>query len=507
MDFEERRQQKRRQFIKVVIAEIGMVVSVILIVVVAVLASMGFFVSSNGTIEQNGMIQIHSLPTGASVELDGSVLFSRTNLSRTLIGGEHSLKIYRDGYDTWQKNIKMYSGMLVRLYYPRLFLEGRTSETMLSLGKDLEFYSPSVDYTGILYAEKLSPKWQLINIKGDEAKVAELDLTKVLPGVTDGKFVGKVLSVRWNQNGDQVLAKVAYDNRTEWILVNLRDVARSLNVTKTFGLNFDQIEMIDDAASQLYALENHHLRKITTGDQAISRVLLDNVQSFANEGINVAFVMLRDDNAKKQQAVGVYRDGDKAGTIFTIAEATDKVHVALAKYYDMTYLAFSVNDKMSVYYGTLPAYNENASETDFSGLKSLLQDAKLVVTPDKISVSPQQYYVVAQKDKHFMVVDFEMEELTEYDAESANLFWLDDSMMNAVVGDELKVWDFDHTNQRVLVKDEKLVDDTSEVARVTTLSKNALANYPAVISDNNRWLYYVVYTNNGLSLQREKIRD
>ena len=107
MDFEERERRERRHMIKVVIAEAGMVFAVVAIVAVATLASMGFFVSSNGSIEQSGLAQIHSIPTGASVELDGSTLFSRTNLSRTIPEGEHHLKMTRANYDSWENTIKM----------------------------------------------------------------------------------------------------------------------------------------------------------------------------------------------------------------------------------------------------------------------------------------------------------------------------------------------------------------------------------------------------------------
>ena len=175
MDFEEREKQRRRQMIKVIIAEIGMTISVIAIAVVATLAAMGFFVTGNGKIEQSGLIQIHSMPTGATVEIDGNTVFSRTNLSRSLTPGEHSLKLSRDGYDSWQKTIKMSSGMLLRLYYPRLFLLERKPEVALRLEKGLEFYLPSNDQAYILYAPADSFKWNLINIRDDDPKVTQLD--------------------------------------------------------------------------------------------------------------------------------------------------------------------------------------------------------------------------------------------------------------------------------------------------------------------------------------------
>ena len=100
MDFAEREQQKKRNLVRVILAEVAMVLAVIFIVVITLLITMGFFVTSDGRIEQTGLIQIHSIPTGASVTIDGETIFSRTNLSRSLTAGEHHLKLSRDGYDT-----------------------------------------------------------------------------------------------------------------------------------------------------------------------------------------------------------------------------------------------------------------------------------------------------------------------------------------------------------------------------------------------------------------------
>ena len=102
MDFDEK---NRRQLIRVIIAEIGMVLSVIAIVVVSTMAAMGFVISSNGSIEQSGLMQLHTLPTGANVKIDGNTILARTNLSRTLSAGTHQLEIYRDGYDSWQNHV------------------------------------------------------------------------------------------------------------------------------------------------------------------------------------------------------------------------------------------------------------------------------------------------------------------------------------------------------------------------------------------------------------------
>lgn len=504
MDFEEREREKRRHMIKVVIAEAGMVFAVIAIVAVAMLASMGFFVSSDGSIEQSGLAQIHSMPTGASVELDGTTLFSRTNLSRTIAAGEHSLKLTRAGYDTWENTIRVRSGMLLRLYYPRLFLEGREAEKTLVLEDDLEFYLPSSDRTSIIYAKKASTEWQLLNIEGDETKMLKLDLSTVLPGVKERSFTGKIEELRWSRNSDYLLLRVSHEEEREWILLNLKDVKRSLNLTQTFGLEFAQVEMIDDSANRLFVLENGHIRRVNTSDGTISQVLLSDIERFASEGSNLIYVRKTIKDGKAGKTVGTYRDGEKGGVTIATIEGGTTVKVALAKYYDEDYLAYFVDDRLTVYYGTVPAYHEKVTDNvDLANLKVLLTDESFATTPESFGTSPENDYLVATYGRHYMVVSLDAGNIFEYDVETAKVQWLDASMMAAVADETLKVWDYDFANRRELV--------TSKVqekyAAVTTYSEAKLLDYPVVITSNNKWLYYVVRSGEKNVLMREKIRD
>lgn len=504
MDFEERERQKRQHMIKVVIAEAGMVFAVVAIVAVATLASMGFFVSSDGSIEQSGLAQIHSTPTGASVELDGATLFSRTNLSRTIPAGEHHLKLSRANYDTWENNIKMRPGMLLRLYYPRLFLEGRVAEKALAIEGDLEFYLPSGDRTSIIYAQKASAEWQLLNIEGDETKATKLDLSTVLPGVKEKTFAGKIESIKWSKNSDYLLLKASYEAKSEWILLNLKDVRRSLNLTQTFGLEFTQVEMIDDSANRLFVLENNHVRRVNTADGTLSQVLLSEIETFSSQGANLIYVqkIARDDEVKK--VVGTYRDGERGGVVVAEVEPSAAVRVVLARYYDEDYLAYFVNDKLTVYYGAVPNYHENVDDNvELANLKVLLLDESFAMVPGKFVASPEDDYLVAVRDRHYMVVNLDAGDIFEYDVEAAKVQWLDASMMAAVADKTLKVWDYDFSNRRELVTSNKRED----LPAVTTYSEAELLDYPVVITSNNKWLYYLVKSNGKIVLMREKIRD
>lgn len=487
-----------------------MVIAIAAIVVVSTLAAMGFVISGNGSIEQSGLMQLHTLPTGASVKVDGNAIFARTNLSRTLAAGEHTLEIYRDNYDTWSKTITVRSGVLIRLYYPRLFLQNRLPEAVQTLTeKALEFYAPSGSGNYILYADNDASEWKLADIRGDEVKITPLDLAGILPGMVEDEplvknyreltkhtytFKGTVVEVRWAGNEESVLVKVKYNDNLEWVLVRLKDIAQSMNLTRTFSLsNEADLTMIDSAASRMYVFEKRQLRRISTGDGVMSRVLLDNVLSYAAYGTNVAYIA--GDSEGKHRAVGVYRDDEKAGTIVTEVPDGAAVRIALSNYYGDDYVAWTVDNKLNVLYGRLPNFNEN--EANLSELTALFEEeVTLAETPESLKVSPGGEFFVAQKGQRLAVVDLEMNNLSEYNATTADWRWFDASMMYAVQDGQIVVWDFDGQNRRNLA--ESLAEDAK---------KYGVANQPIVVTGNNRWLYYLTTDEQGTSLIREKIRE
>lgn len=515
MDYEEK---KKRQLVRVVIAEIGMVISVVAIVVVATMAAMGFFISDKGTIEQSGLIQLRSLPTGATVELDGATLFARTNLQRSVVPGEHYLKLSREGYDTWEKVIKMSPGVLMRLYYPRLFLRERVPEKVLTLGaqgasaesqpgSQLEFYMVSKNRNYILYALNDAAEWRILDLRGDEVKETILDLSGILPGMvvqSEGEsrqqngqkaptyhFEGVIEKIVWSENNEKVLVRVRTTEETSWVLVNLRDVEKSLNLTKSFGLKFDQVTMIDASANQLYALENQQLRKINAADGSMSKVLLDRIAVFANyEGNLIYLSSARESQAKDGamvQEVGVYRDGEAGSTVIATVAGGVPVRVALGRYYNEDYICYTEGTELNVLYGSLPGYRPEGANLE--DLKELILKQKLVAVPETLEISPNSDYVVAKKGAEFMVADFEMGDVYEYEAETTELKWLDDSMMYMIKDGEIIVWDFDHQNLRRLGEDN-------------------VVNQAVTITENGRYIYYVVENKKGaLDLTREKIRN
>lgn len=122
----------------------------------------------------------------------------------------------------------------------------------------------------------------------------------------------------------------------------------------------------------------------------------------------------------------------------------------------------------------------------------------LTESPEYLTVSPGNEFILAQKGARMMVVDLEMGDLYEYEAPGSGAAkWFDASMLYAVKNQQIIVWDFDGSNQRNLTESAKTVNDTMPI----------VDDAPVVIANNNRWLYYLVTQDGSTYLMREKVRD
>lgn len=481
--------KKKRQKISVLITEAAMVLAVITIVVVMTFVAMGYKFGQDGAIEQSGLMQLHTLPTGATVQLDDEVLFSRSNLSQTMAPGDHNLKITKNGYDSWEKTITMSPGRLMRLYYPRLFLQNREAEKLIELGK-VAFYSAASNRNFLLYAEPESIDWKLINIKGDEIKTKSLDISDVFSGVKDGKLLSKVESIQWSDDESRVLVRANYDDDIEWVLVDLKDVDESVNLTKEFGLNFERMELANSSAGLILSLENGNIRKINVDDRSISRILVEKVADFDNHGADMVYVTSAD--SKSERKIGIYKDGSRNSVIVKTVDVSEPVWVGSSAYYDDEYLIYTIGSHLTIYSGKYPIYDAETMkngkniislDSEDSTMRNVL-DCELSLTPKVLTVSRGGEYILAYEGDRVSSIDLDTEIITDYATDNQRTQWLDDSMLYGVVDGKLLVWDFDGHNKREL------------------LSEN-VSNKVVTISGNNKYLYYVT---KDLSLVREKIQ-
>lgn len=491
MDLEK---QKKHQSLKIIISEAIMVLTVIVTVVILAFIVSGYWINSDFEVERQGMLQISSVPTGATVDIDGdSSWLQRTNTSKVLSSGEHTVTLTKDGYDSWSKTIDIKEGLLYRLHYPRLFLNNRTAKNLLDTTSSATAIISS-DHSSLLLTNNTT-KWFYVDLKADELQPKSFDIsnyfTSISPAVDSGTglFTGKIIDADWDRDASHVLFDIQSDAGTEWVLLDVKNLDKSLNLTKEFGANFSQVEILDNSASNLLAVQNSNLHKIDIGARQVSAVLVENIINFDhyhNEVIftaqntaqsiaqnttelsaedNSADATTEDSTVATNYYLGHFKIGDN---ITKITGLSTPAQVVLSKFYDEKYITILSDTVATVY-----KFNDF---TEFAKYE-------LTFAPANIKVGHDGEFIIMSAGQNIATIDMEAGVVREWSVAGSNFDWLDNDMIYTVADGELIVYDFDGLNQR-------------------SLAKNVSHHFPAGIT-NNKWLYYFSDGN----LMREVITD
>ena len=466
---------------RLIVTEAVMTVVVVVMVIVLTFVAMGYKLNQDGELSQNGLVQISSLPTGASVMIDGDGIFPRTDTSRSLSAGHHTIELSRAGYDTWKKTIEIQPGWLYKLDYPRLFRGDREAEQMLSFEEGLEFFSISPTRNGILYADENSTTFTWLRLRGDEMEKKELEVADLFRLEKSDRLPGVIREIIWNDDGDRVLIDYVNGDTRDKVVLNLAKVEDSINLTREFGLDFSKVRPASSTAERLVALENGNLRIISIGSKEMSRVLLGNVADFANLDAEVLFVTnpTAETNVK---TVGYYMEGDKTPILLETVGG-DGVKLAVSKYLDKRYLTIAVGPEVSVY--KAENIREMKSIDDFT----LVKQVAWTVAPEKVEVHNRGRLITATNGRKVLVFDAEQANVADLEFESDPTGWLDGFMLTNVLNGRLVVRDFDGENRRDIT--------------------NAKAGFSAVVTSNEKYLYYMVECGTNVAekscLMREKL--
>ena len=466
----------RRQSRRVIISEIIMVCSVVLMVIILAFLVSGYWVNSDFKVERQGMLQISSYPTGANVEVDGDApWFQRTNTSKVLSSGEHTIKLTKDGYDTWSRTINIREGLLYRIHYPRLFLTDRTKSSVYDLsGATFATVSPAHDKMLIVSP---SATWQLVNLEGDQLTSKPIDVTGVLSSASGQAFTGTILSASWDSNNEHILLKVQAGGQIEWILLNVNNPTTSLNLTRQFTTDFSEVKIFDNSASVLLAVRGGNLHKIDVSSRQISAILVKNVHSYDYLGSEIVYSALRavdnildvaddanttvatDDATTEESTTAVYEIGIlkiSNAEPKIVTTATNPTKVVISRFYDDKYLTLLSENNVTVYEA------DNFSE---------FLNRNISFAPQTIKTGRDGGFIFMTNGTAIASLDMEAEDISEWTIDSPNFGWLDSGMLYAIKDGTLVVYDFDGLNRR-------------------TLANNVSSKFPVAITDN-KWLYYV----------------
>ena len=451
MDLEKR---ARRQSLKIIASEIIMVVTVIITVIILAFLVSGYWLGSDFKVERQGMLQIYSTPTGANVAVDGDApWFQRTNTSKVLTSGEHEIVLTKDGYDSWSRTINITEGLLYRVHYPRLFLLEREKSTAynpeLAGSETPSFVTISPDYNSMLLTNKTTT-WALLALNRDEIEATSIDISGVFSsiskvnGAKDGLFTGKILTADWANDNEHILFKIGGDT-IEWVILNVKNPKNSINLTREFAADFDEMHIFDNSASTLLALRGGNLHKIDAANRQISAILAEDIKSYDFYESDLIYF------SKNKIFTGRLNDPETA----ILTEVDDDAAVRISKFYDKKYNIIISKHKVEI-------FERENSEPVYAG--------EISFEPEVIKVGYDGSFIFMQSGINVVVFDMEGMSAREWQLDSLNSGWLDSSMLYAIKDGALIVYDFDGQNRR-------------------ELSANVSARFPVTITDN-KWLYY-----------------
>ena len=483
---------KHKQLLQRIAIYTIMTLSVILLVVVLVFFMRGYrFDTKGGRIEQGGLVQLVSQPSGASVTIDGRSFGSRTTAKTTMNTGEHVISMQRTGYLPWQKTVSVKAGEVLWLNYARLIPKERPVETVADLDTPVSsLVSPNSKWM-IIASKKPSENFKLIDLSQNDIEPVSLDLPEEL--ITDSADASKSsLSVTsWDFSNHHVLVRHAYitDNgkkKNEWLVIDTQQPEKSANITTALGIDPSTVVFSSATNRQVYALVNGTVRRIEVESRTMSGPLVSQVESFKVTRKALFYTTLRDAKTGVRSVGYLSGNSVKPRTIRSFTDDGKKqLNIVSGDYFDQTYTAISYGDTIEIMKGELPRSDSSVA------LSLSLQTT--ITTPSPVNFLNYRLggrFIVAQTDNAFIVHDAELAKTTTTpikgeSVQATELHWLDGFHVWSDQGGVLRMYEFDGANQHELM--------------------SVAPGFDAALSPSGAYLYAVTADDSGYRLSRVRM--
>ncbi|MBC7746723.1 PEGA domain-containing protein [Pedobacter sp.] len=451
-----------------------MTLAVLVLSVFCILLILGFqFNVKNGTLEQGGLFQFRSFPSGASLDLDGKQLSFRTPGKLNAVAGDHTVTMKLNGYQDWQKKTTLKAGELKWLNYARLVPQTITSRTVNTFtnvtdtlpSPDRQWYS--------LITDLAAPVVTLYDIRDPKKPVAS-NITIPAGSFTTVAGVPDSFSIdEWDFGARFMLIKHQSGTTVEFIRVDRTLANETLNVTKEFNLPFSEVHFSGTSGNVFYALNGTDLRKIDLGNKSVSQPLVSDVVRFELYKSNViAYEATHID----KRIVGVYINDED--TLVRSYPLDESVQIDISSYYDHEYLAIGHGKTIEIIKD--PLENTDSAGRVFATFTTAYDIAW-------VQLASSGRFLVAGNGTDISTYDIETDELfiSRFEGTAQNvsrpLQWLDDYYLVSDATSSLVIGEFDGTNRHDIV--------------------SVAPGYAVTLSEDGEYLFSIGRTATGFTLQ------
>ena len=427
-----------------------MTLSVIVVVILLVMIVGNYsYNRATGTFEQRGLVQLASIPSGATVEIDGNLLSSRTSTKTPVEPGERNFKFMRDGYESWELTTNVSDGSLVWLNYARLVPIERPVQTMYQY-KSVQAAKASPNNRLILtQPDKTKATFRLIDISHDVPVGSNIELP-ITVFSSDGSAKeddpkATYTLAEWDESSRYALVWRTVGKDRQLVVLNVNNPAQSVNVTQEFSMPITAAQFAGRSGNMLYVKIDGSVRKLDVSDGTVTRSLIGGVDSFALRDNSTLTYVSEPDAETGSRTAGIYRDGDSAPTVLkTVLDESKAVSLSVNSYYGNTYTVIAEGDKFEVYRGDL--------DQGLSGL-DLIASRALDKPISSVEFNTLGSHILVRAGESFASYDIDRNLVTESkleDGSSKDFFWLDAHHIGLLVDGNLTMRDLDGTNAHSL---------------------------------------------------------
>lgn len=468
-----------------------MTIAVIFGVIFCVAWAMGYRIDlKSGQLSQVALLQFNTYPTGATVTVNNKKESTRTPTRANVQTGQIKLTMSRDGYHTWQKTVTTKPSTVRWLDYVRLVPNKISTESVRSFSSVSQMVAAPNRKWLVLVTDTAAHSLTLADVSdAKNVKVSELKYSDdVLSPVPEGASE-KFRVIEWDDGSRYLIIEHAYGDQIEYLRVDRQDAARTINLTREFGMNMREVHFSGNSGNLFYALTDNDIRRFDYGGKSVSAPVAQDVQRYQLYGDNkLIYVTRTERDGKVTQTVALNDDGN--ATEIKHYDDDQMTRAAYSEYNSDKYVAIAHGNTVQIY--TNPMDDAAAQGDDNrvrvnngeSDNRDDVVSLKVDGQTDWLRFNPNGRMVYVGRDKKIYVHDTETNEDYHYDlAQSGEPYFIDDYHVLDIRDGAVTMLDFDGSNAQHIVS----------------------GRLPAALSNDNKYLFSLDSISGGVVLQRSNM--
>lgn len=428
-----------------------MSVSAIFITLFLLAIALGYrFNRTSGTLEQNALVQFKTVPTGATVSIDGKIIGSNTPTKYGVTAKIHKFEIFKDGYETWSKDLNTQSGNLYWIDYPILVPKNRQF-TQVATYQNLEnsLSSPDNRYI-IIQSNSKDASFELVDLRDEDIANSIIRIPNNLLSFSDkDKAVYRLSS--WDEGSRYVLVSVLVDSKVYWISLDTKSLEKSKNVTSLTKNDFKELRFNDTSGNILYGITtNNELKRVNLDTPDKTKTIALGTESYKLfDGKWVFYKSKSSENSSISTSLGIYRDGDESSTVIYSSTIPNEVsYIDGGKYKGSEYLAIIKKGFVEIWMGSFPGSGDRFEDKmiKIDTLNSLNGFTSL-------SFSPKSDYILLQFGSEFGFYYFEhsIKGSFSINGQVSAVHWFNDDYIWSNNQGNLVIREFDGSNSKIIM--------------------------------------------------------